>query len=1018
MTLSIDRFGEFFGALYYGAQAEPLTPFPWQKRLAKQVYEGTWPECIDLPTASGKTACIDIAVFVLACQADRPANDRAVGRRIFFTVNRRVIVDAAFDRARSLAQKLLDAKDGILKEVADALRVISGDRNAPPLDVAQLRGGIYRERAWARSITQPIVVCTTADQLGSRLLFRGYGVSQSMQPVHAALTACDSLILLDEAHVTRAFCQTMRLLTKYQRLRTGTDKVIPSMRFVQMTATPVDVSDRFELDASDLSHPVIEARQTASKPAELIKLDNKKSFTSEVTCRAIDALSPTRKAVGIIVNRVQAARDIEASLRAKLIEEKIDAVVHLIIGRMRPIDRDDLQAKLRDIVGPSRPEVFPAKAKSVFVVATQCLEVGADYDFDVLITECASIDALRQRFGRLNRRGRPIEATAAIVTTDESIEGDDPIYGDAIKHTWEWLTANNRNSINFSIAEFKKHWDDLDLGESKRQAMLAPAPDAAVLLPAHLDALCQTNPQPVPSPEVSFFIHGPQRDNAEVSVCWRADLGNDDSCWPDIVRLLPPSSPECMTVPLRDLRRWMLDIPLKEKDDRDADVPVASDPDTSKPDLRDERSARRVVVWRGSKTCDVARTPRDVSPGDTLVICVEDLIADIEREPQHRSPLLGHIPGLPTRNSLKRDDAENDAEYKLRRRMAHAVLDLAERAARESRRRLVVRLHNAFPEYAGLRALTSLSLRAALEPIFEARFHSDDEIERRERTSVLSVLSAPLDPHLYPDADTDEGTDAKLNRVIVFKRLLDPSNTLVVSPNDGDDGDDGLSECDHFLALDAHTRHVVEQVDAALDTLGVDGLASTLRDAARLHDFGKADLRFQAMLGGVTPYEAMMRPVLFGKGDGKRLTAEERNAIRTRSLLPEGFRHEMLSVEIVRDRYNELVKDGEIGRDLLLHLIASHHGYGRPFAPVVIDDATDDVLSIEVNQIVVRPEQRTGADWIPSHRLDSGVAERFWSLTRTQGWWGLAWLESILRLADQQASAAEQDVQTKGNQRD
>lgn len=65
--LDFQRFSEYFSGLW----GHP--PFAWQSALAKRVLENTdhpWPQAIKLPTVSGKTACVDIAVFALAAQAD------------------------------------------------------------------------------------------------------------------------------------------------------------------------------------------------------------------------------------------------------------------------------------------------------------------------------------------------------------------------------------------------------------------------------------------------------------------------------------------------------------------------------------------------------------------------------------------------------------------------------------------------------------------------------------------------------------------------------------------------------------------------------------------------------------------------------------------------------------------------------------------------------------------------------------------------------------------------------------
>ena len=94
---------------------------------------------------------------------------------------------------------------------------------------------------------------------------------------------------------------------------------------------------------------------------------------------------------------------------------------------------------------------------------------------------------------------------------------------------------------------------------------------------------------------------------------------------------------------------------------------------------------------------------------------------------------------------------------------------------------------------------------------------------------------------------------------------------------------------------------------------------------------------------------------------------------------------------------------------LVLHLVASHHGRCRPLAPWAPDDSPVQV-TFSREGIDASVSSRHGLE-----RLDSGIAERFWLMVRMYGWWGLAYLETILRLADQQQSAREQAVGRSSN---
>jgi len=116
-----------------------------------------------------------------------------------------------------------------------------------------------------------------------------------------------------------------------------------------------------------------------------------------------------KEKVLIVCNTVKSAQELY-----RLLQKNFGQYSNMLIhSRFRRKDRAEKERKLRsDFEGKNGDGLRPC-----WVVATQVVEVSLDISFDRMITACAPIDSLIQRFGRINRR-----------RTKESLGKQKPVY--------------------------------------------------------------------------------------------------------------------------------------------------------------------------------------------------------------------------------------------------------------------------------------------------------------------------------------------------------------------------------------------------------------------------------------------------------------------------------------------------------------------------------------------------------------------------------------------------------------
>jgi CRISPR-associated endonuclease/helicase Cas3 len=959
VSLSVDDFDAFHAAVHGEKSA-----FGWQKRLLRQIVERRrWPALLDLPTGSGKTTSIDIALFALALDVDQPAAERWCPRRIAMVVDRRVVVDQAAERGRALLAALtrVDAPQ-VIREVAARLRALtrSGEK---PLDVFTLRGGIPKDDTWARSPDQPLVIASTVDQIGSRLLIQGYGVSPEMRPVHAGLLGNDVLLLLDEVHLSRPFAETLDQLSTLRGRFDRTPSISQRFQHVFLSATPgAGEGDVFRLGPEEqVLAAALGRRLHASKRTQLVEVTDRSALVRECVLHAEEMIR-RHDVVAVVLNRVASASDVARRLTASA-ERDYDVV--LITGRMRPLDRDDALRSLRPRIQTGRDRT--RVDRKLIVVGTQSIEAGADFDFDALVTEIASLDALRQRFGRVDRLGIYGRAEGVIVWDKQNKE--DFVYGSALFDTGSWLKdqLNKKNKdVDFGVLALP-----LPSGPEMR-TLVTPTTHAPVLMPAYMEMWVQTSPTPAVVPDVGLWLHGPESGPPDVQVIWRADVTEADlaaarrskdraiSSRPvEAVESVRPSSLEALSLPFVAARRWLADQEVP--DIADVEGPSIDDSETQMTGL--------ALRWRGADS-DVI-TPEGLQPGDTIVVpASRGGIRDGCFDPSCKKP----------------------------------VADFAERASLFSRGRPALRLHPHVLAQLGLLLPVGEdiddvrgALRVAAEDFPDGSWQST-WLLRLAAGGAASIIVDAAEPWLVLQGRRVPATEI---RRMAHDESVEDGVEQTTDPEDS-------PHVGRRVPLTTHTADVERFAREYAVALGMaDTLVEDLALAASLHDLGKADRRFQILLRGGSELEWFKDERLLAKSGMPRMARSAHRIAQQRSGYPRGARHEVLSTAMVVDA--EVLARRAHDRDLVLHLIASHHGYCRPFAPPIVDP---DPVMVGVRDHHLGTFGVSSFGPISSrHALEtpaSGVADRFWKLVEAYGWHGLCWLEAVFRLADHRASEMEE----------
>ncbi|MYK19982.1 CRISPR-associated helicase Cas3', partial [Candidatus Poribacteria bacterium] len=312
---------------------------------------------LSAPTGSGKTEAALLWSNKNQCET--------LGNRVFYVLPYTASINAMYNR---LQEFVSDEKIGVLHgKAAYFVYQQLVDKAYTPKDAAT---SAQRELNLTRKICRPYKVLTPFQLLKAFFGIRGF----EMQMAEMS----QGLFIFDEIHAYDPHT-TALILTMIKKLREDYDA-----KFCIMTATMPKFLKQMINDAlgqlAQIEMAPEERDKKFTRHRALVLAGN----IHEAIPKIEDRLNQGER-VMVVCNTVNQAQEVFQELQSGTDNAK------LLHSRFILRDRERIEQELEN---------------ADLLVGTQAVEVSLDIDFDCLFTEPAPIDALVQRFGRINRKGK------------------------------------------------------------------------------------------------------------------------------------------------------------------------------------------------------------------------------------------------------------------------------------------------------------------------------------------------------------------------------------------------------------------------------------------------------------------------------------------------------------------------------------------------------------------------------------------------------------------------------------